>query len=971
MLVSPLANPAGWLWTHADVVDIPGALRGHFPPAQPSAADSMLPPVALPPGIAGTGPATTLRFPWTGRAQHRAGGGAQWLWGATGDLLRFPELRSALPFGNPLIVMRFTHALEPPSGAFPAERAIRQSPVVLAGPVDASITDFTMLAAYPLRPGMDTLAVLRHLRAVFNTAFPDGHPERLLATSWAAFVASLDALPQRLRLLEPSGAPVETAAVVLNRTSTEPLLINLAASDNGDMVAASGLSRADFDAAVSLDVSAGSAVAAATPQTAFPTGIVPFTAADSHIDLAVLDQWLAPNGAAALPRFTRRNRVTAFVNGPEYFADLFTELNAMVTADPPLSPPGLFYLTGYSLMHDIPLIPTSLGLPHRTVAAVAAAMAAQGAEARFLALQFVQLQPGVLDTVEISAQVAGVILSMASMAMAGIAEDGWDRANFLLHTQLIAWALILGSPTVGELMPILEANKGAIDALAAIPSVEAALDPYSAAQSDNPLSPAPGAHALMDAVRAIQERFGGFHQKIAIVGNGSGLHAWCGGIDLNANRLDDRDHGIRHPYHDVHARIDGPAAADLAQTFVERWQTAGRSTLSIGTPTAEPASPEALTNVVQVGRTYFAPAAGAPGLPFAPNGERTIIDTQMAAISRARRYIYIEDQYLTPPAEYTAALAAAASRVSGPLIIVIPELPDQPFGLAPRQAFILAMQAAWGERFKVGTLRMRFSRSPTSVASAAGRLWLTKDVAEADATITVGPVDRLPALPFWLVVGNEVMRATRKVSPTTTPTPDSVATEVELAVQRAGETRLFGATRGTDRKSHKAKAPVTGGAFAGIYVHAKTMLIDDVFAAIGSANVNRRGYYSDGECNIFAIPEMLTHGDNWIRDLRTRLWAEALGTTEDYARAAFANPAAHLDLWDRKFTVGSRFSPFEAQPLLNELELRTALTSNSSVLDVLGFSVNILGGVADVVAGAEAGTIFNTVVDPSSWVDRP
>ena len=45
------------------------------------------------------------------------------------------------------------------------------------------------------------------------------------------------------------------------------------------------------------------------------------------------------------------------------------------------------------------------------------------------------------------------------------------------------------------------ANKDAIDALAAIPSVEAELDPYIAAQADNPLGPAPGAHVLMDAVR--------------------------------------------------------------------------------------------------------------------------------------------------------------------------------------------------------------------------------------------------------------------------------------------------------------------------------------------------------------------------------------------------------------------------------------------------------------------------------------
>ena len=973
MIVSPIADPTGWLWTAVDAADLPAALRGQFPATVASAAGSMLPPSVFPPAIVGTGPAAALRFPWTGRAQHNASGSGpgavHWIWGSTGDLPRFPELRMALPFGNPLIAMRFTSALMPDADAFPNESASRQSPVVMAGPTNVSVTDLTIVAALPLRPGMDTLAVLRHLRDAFNIAFAVGHADHLLATSWAAFVDALDTLPQRLRLLEPSGAPVPSRTVTLNRAAG-PLTFSLVAGDRGDLVAASGLNRAAFDAAVSIDVASGAQVIAATPDASFPSGLATVTPSDSHIDLALLNDWIAANGSAALPRFTRGNRVQTFINGPEYYADLFSELNGMV-APGATTANGLFYLTGYSLFHDTPLVPTSLGFAHRTVVDVTRAMAGGGAQARFLALQFVQLQPGVLETIVVTAEVAGVLLSLASMCMAGIAEDGWDEANFLLHSQLIAWGLILGAPTVGSMLPKLEANRGAIDALAAIASVEAQLDPYIARAVDNPLGPAGGANALIDAVRALQERVGGFHQKIAIVRNDSGLHAYCGGIDLNANRLDNRDHGIRHPYHDVHARLDGPAAADLATTFVERWQRAGRSTLAIGAPGAMPVVPPAGDDVVQIARTYFGPGTGGTGFPFAPGGERTILDTQLAAIGRARRYIYIEDQYLTPPAEYTAALAAAAERVSGPLIVVIPELPDQPFGLASRQTFIIAMKAAWGARFKVGTLRMRLSRAPTSVSSATGRLWLTHEVVEADTSIKVGPPDRLPAFPFWLAVGNEVMRATRAVTPTTPPPATSVATEVAIAVQRAEQTRLFAADRGTDRKSHKARAAVTGGSFPGVYIHAKTMLIDDTFVSIGSANINRRGYYSDGECNVFSLRESLTHGDNWIRELRTRLWAEALGTTEEYARVAFANPCARLELWDRKFTTGSRFTPFEAQLLVDELELQTALTSKSSVLEVIGFSATMLAGVAQVVVGANAATVFDTLVDPSSWVAPP
>ena len=56
------------------------------------------------------------------------------------------------------------------------------------------------------------------------------------------------------------------------------------------------------------------------------------------------------------------------------------------------------------------------------------------------------------------------------------------------------------------------------------------------------------------------------------------------------------------------------------------------------------------------------------------------------------------------------------------------------------------------------------------------------------------------------------------------------------------------------------------------------MMIDDIFVSIGSANLNRRGFFHDGELNVFAIPEALRSApDNPARALRTALWAEQLG----------------------------------------------------------------------------------------------
>jgi phosphatidylserine/phosphatidylglycerophosphate/cardiolipin synthase-like enzyme len=75
-------------------------------------------------------------------------------------------------------------------------------------------------------------------------------------------------------------------------------------------------------------------------------------------------------------------------------------------------------------------------------------------------------------------------------------------------------------------------------------------------------------------------RFGSHHQKILIVKGSQGLIAFCGGIDIVANRVVNTGGGSSggssggggSPLHDVHCRIVGPAAHDLLRIFLERWQ---------------------------------------------------------------------------------------------------------------------------------------------------------------------------------------------------------------------------------------------------------------------------------------------------------------------------------------------------------------------------------------------------------------
>ena len=74
-----------------------------------------------------------------------------------------------------------------------------------------------------------------------------------------------------------------------------------------------------------------------------------------------------------------------------------------------------------------------------------------------------------------------------------------------------------------------------------------------------------------------------------------------------------------------------------------------------------------------------------------------------------------------------------------------------------------------------------------------------------------------------------------------------------------------------------------------VYVHAKTAIIDDRWLTIGSANLNCRGLYNDGEANI------VTHDPGLARRTRLQLWAEHLRRPTNEIEE---NPARVIDeIW--------------------------------------------------------------------------
>ncbi|MBC8069972.1 MAG: hypothetical protein IAG13_16660, partial [Deltaproteobacteria bacterium] len=92
-----------------------------------------------------------------------------------------------------------------------------------------------------------------------------------------------------------------------------------------------------------------------------------------------------------------------------------------------------------------------------------------------------------------------------------------------------------------------------------------------------------------------------------------------------------------------------------------------------------------------------------------------------------------------------------------------------------------------------------------------------------------------------------------------------------------------------------------------IDVHAKVMIIDDVWVTIGSANINDRGFKTEGEINTVVLDETIA------TDLRKRLMAEHLGLRSDDPRLVDVDQA--FDLWDQHGRENPERRADEREPL--------------------------------------------------------
>lgn len=170
---------------------------------------------------------------------------------------------------------------------------------------------------------------------------------------------------------------------------------------------------------------------------------------------------------------------------------------------------------------------------------------------------------------------------------------------------------------------------------------------------------------------------GSHHQKIVVIDDAL---AFVGGIDLTTQRWDTSEHRPGdprrvtpqgepyNPFHDVQMLVDGEAAAKVGDLVRERWRDSGakapapkRSSVK-SDPWPQGVEPAARDVAVAIARTLPAYEGRAP--------VKEIKQLYLDSIAAARRFIYIENQYLTG-GEIVQALSGRLEEPEGPEIIIL------------------------------------------------------------------------------------------------------------------------------------------------------------------------------------------------------------------------------------------------------------------------------------------------------------
>jgi phosphatidylserine/phosphatidylglycerophosphate/cardiolipin synthase-like enzyme len=214
------------------------------------------------------------------------------------------------------------------------------------------------------------------------------------------------------------------------------------------------------------------------------------------------------------------------------------------------------------------------------------------------------------------------------------------------------------------------------------------------------------------------------HEKLIVI---DGEVAFVGGIDLTddpLDRFDSSDHLYRRlrGWHDVACELRGPIVGDVAAHLALRWGQVTGESLPVAYPAA--AGNVEAQLVTTIPEHHYAGAA---------NGSFRILESYLRAIRGARRFIYLENQFLWAP-EIVAALRDKLVHPPSPdfrLVVLLPSKANSGEDDTQGQLGVLAAADRDGRRLLACTIYARSAgatSAPVYVHAKVGIVdddWLT------------------------------------------------------------------------------------------------------------------------------------------------------------------------------------------------------------------------------------------------------
>ncbi|KAK7359099.1 hypothetical protein VNO77_01045 [Canavalia gladiata] len=409
------------------------------------------------------------------------------------------------------------------------------------------------------------------------------------------------------------------------------------------------------------------------------------------------------------------------------------------------------------------------------------------------------------------------------------------------------------------------------------------------------------------------------HQKCVLVdsqasGNNRQITAFIGGLDLCDGRYDTPQHrifhdldtvfhndfhnptfqinsfGPRQPWHDLHCKIEGPAAYDILTNFEQRWKKAKKwrdfrlkkvtnwhddallrlDRISwIVKPSCANGDESAPSNDenpeswnVQVFRSIDSGSvkgfpkdfdkAKAQNLLCGKNlkVDQSIHIAYIKAIRSAKHFIYIENQYFLGSSYHWPSYKNAGANHLVPMEL----------------ALKIASKISANERFSVYIIIPMWPEGvPTSAAVQEILFWQGQTMSMM-YTIVADALEKAGLSKQYHPQDYLNFYCLGKKEPQASETPSTSQSSENRALVSVRKFRRFM-----------------------IYVHAKGMIVDDEYVIIGSANINQRSLDGSRDTEIAmgayqpkytkTAKNSLPHGQ--VYGYRMSLWAEHLGSLDD------------------------------------------------------------------------------------------